>query len=85
MLKRLLVEIAAGRVGSLAELARAIDASPEMVGVMMTELERRGLLQRAGDCGSPCAGCPKEIACAPGASQGGAWMLTSAGRRSAEH
>lgn len=85
MLKRVLVEIAAGRVGSLTELAKTIDASPEMVEVMVMELERRGLLQRAGDCGSPCAGCPKEIACAPGASQGGAWMLTAAGRRYAEH
>lgn len=83
MLKRLLTTIAAGQVGNLTELAASIDASPEMVEVMVAELERRGLLQRAGECGTVCSGCPAERACDPG-TQGSAWMLTTAGRRYAE-
>lgn len=83
MLKRLLATMASGGVGSTAELAVAIDASPAMVEVMVAHLERRGLLQRAGDCGSACGGCPTEAACDP-AAKGNAWMLTAAGRRYAE-
>lgn len=80
MLKRLLKVVAGGQVGSTAELAAAIDASPAMVEAMVGELERRGLLQRAGECGVACKGCPSETACEP-RDQGGAWMLTTAGRR----
>lgn len=80
MLKRALATIAAGRVGSTAELAAAIDASPEMVEALVGELERRGLLQRAGECGAACTGCPTEAACGPKA-HAGAWMLTASGRR----
>jgi hypothetical protein len=83
VLKRMLNKVSAGQVGSTAELAEAMDASPAMVAAMVGELERRGLLQRAGDCGSACAGCPTEVACGPKV-QGGAWMLTAAGRRCAE-
>jgi hypothetical protein len=83
VLKRVLTTIAAGQVGNLTELAAAIDASPEMVEVMVAELERHGLLQRAGECGTVCSGCPAEPACDPG-TQGSAWMLTTAGRRYAE-
>lgn len=84
MFKRLLSAVASGQVGNTAELAAAIEVSPAMVEAMVAELERRGLLQRAGDCGSTCAGCPSESACDP-AAQGTAWMLTAAGRRYAEH
>jgi hypothetical protein len=83
VLKRILTKVAAGQVGSTAELAVAMQASPAMVEAMVGELERRGLLLRAGDCGSACAGCPTEVACGPKA-HGGAWMLTAAGRRCAE-
>lgn len=84
MFKRVLVTIAEGRVGSTQELAAALDTSPAMVEAMVAELEQRGLLERVGDCGDACAGCPVESACAP-AVRGSAWMLTAAGRRYAAH
>lgn len=84
MFKRLLSAVASGQVGNTAELAAAIDVSPAMVEAMVAELERRGLLQRAGECGTACAGCPSESACDP-KQQASAWMLTAAGRRYAEH
>ncbi|MFU8896562.1 MAG: FeoC-like transcriptional regulator [Gammaproteobacteria bacterium] len=83
MLRKLLSTVAAGRVGNTAELAVAIDASPAMVDVMVGELERRGMLQRAGDCGAVCTGCPTEPVCGSKAA-GSAWMLTAAGRRYTE-
>lgn len=83
MLKRLVANIAAGRIGSTTELAVAVDASPALVAALLGELERRGLLQRAGDCGAVCTGCPTAAECGPKA-QAGAWLLTAAGRRYAE-
>jgi hypothetical protein len=76
VLKRLLATIAGGRIGDTAELATAIDASPAMIDALLGELERRGLLQRSGDCD----GCPAGPGCELRA-QGGAWLLTAAGRR----
>jgi predicted transcriptional regulator of viral defense system len=84
VLKRLLSTIAAGQVANTAELAAAIDASPAMVEALVGELERRGLLQRAGDCGSVCTGCPTEPECGQ-QTQASAWLLTAAGRRYAEN
>lgn len=75
--------IAERELGSTAELAAAIEASPAMVEAMVAELERRGLLQRAGECGTVCSGCPAETLCGTH-SHGGAWILTTAGRRYAE-
>ena len=84
MLKRVLATIAAGRVGSTAELAAALDLSPAMVEAVVAELEQRGLLERVGECGDTCSGCPAESACSPSA-RGSAWMLSSAGRRYLAH
>ena len=84
MLKRLLATIATGRIGSMAELAAATDMSPEMIEALLAELERRGLLQRAGDCGAVCTACPAEPSCGP-AGQARAWILTASGRRYAGH
>ena len=83
MLKIVLTQVGAGRIGNTAELAAAMDASPAMVEALVGELERRGLLQRAGDCGSACTGCPTELECGQ-KTQASAWMLTAAGRRYAE-
>ena len=83
VLKRLLRVVAHGQAGNTAELAAAIDASPALVEAMVGELERRGLLQRAGECGSACGGCPSEAACDP-QQQASAWLLTAAGRRYSE-
>jgi Mn-dependent DtxR family transcriptional regulator len=83
VLKRLLEEVATGRIGSTAELATALGASSAMVAAMVDELERRKLLHRAGNCGSSCTACPAGTECAPKA-RASAWMLTAAGRRHAE-
>lgn len=80
MLKRLLQTIEAGQVGNTAELAEVLEASPALVEAMVVELEQRGLLQRVGECGDPCAGCPVESSCGI-APRRCAWMLTAAGRR----
>lgn len=80
MFRRLLGTVAEGRVGSTAELAHELDASPELVQAVVVELEQRGLLQRVGDCGEVCAGCPAETNCGPGVKRS-AWMLTTQGRR----
>jgi DNA-binding IclR family transcriptional regulator len=82
VLKRLLGIVADGQVGSTAELAAALGTSPLLVEAMLEQLERQGLLQRTGDCGVVCAGCPAEASCAPRATAR-AWMLTTAGRRHA--
>jgi predicted transcriptional regulator of viral defense system len=72
--------VAAGQVGSTAELAETLDASPELVQAVVVELEQRGLLQRVGDCGEVCSGCPAEVNCGPAVKRS-AWMLTTEGRR----
>lgn len=83
MLKILLATIAADKSGNTAGLASAIGTSPAMIEALIGELERRGLLQRAGECGSGCTGCPTPTGCGPGA-RGSAWLLTAAGRRYVE-
>jgi hypothetical protein len=83
VLKQLLATVAAGRAGNTAELASALQVSPGLAEAMVGDLARRGLLERVGDCGTPCAGCPAEMDCGP-APRRGAWMLTEAGRRCAE-
>ena len=82
MLKRVLQAIATGRVGSTAELAAALETSPEMIEAMVDQLARSGMLERVGECADACAACPVE-GC--GTVKGSAWMLTAAGRRYAAH
>jgi hypothetical protein len=81
VLKSLLAAVASGHAGNTAELAAAMQASPAMIEAMVGELERRGLLQRAGHCGTTCGGCAG--AAGDTRAHGCAWMLTAAGRRSA--
>ena len=83
MLKQLLATVAAGRAGNTAELASALQVSPGLAEAMVNDLAHRGLLQRIGECGTPCPGCPAEMDCGP-APRRGAWMLTEAGRRYAQ-
>jgi hypothetical protein len=80
MFKRLLSTVANGQTGNTAELAAAIDATPAMIEALVSDLERRGLLQRAGECGSGCNACQRGSECDP-KTGGGAWILTAAGRR----
>jgi Mn-dependent DtxR family transcriptional regulator len=83
VLKQVLTAVATGRIGNTAELAEAIGASTAMVAAMVAELERRGLLERAGECGTTCTACPAGPECGSNA-RASAWMLTAAGRRQAE-
>lgn len=83
MLRRLLGLIAQGRLGNTAELATALDVPKGLVEAMIGELAQRGLVQRAGQCGAGCGGCPAERTCGP-TGQAGAWLLTAAGRRHVE-
>ncbi len=80
MLRRLLRVIANGGLGNTAELATALDVSSGLVEAMIGELDRRGLVQRAGATGAGCDGCPMERNCGPRA-RAAAWLLTTAGRR----
>jgi hypothetical protein len=82
VLKQLLDCIESGQVGSTAEAAAALEASPALVEAMLGELGRRGLLQRAGDCAAGCGGCATAQGCETGATAR-VWMLTLAGRRAA--
>jgi hypothetical protein len=83
VLKILLATIAADQSGNAAGLATAIGTSPAMIEALIGELERRGLLQRAGECGSGCTACPVPTGCGHHA-RGSAWLLTTAGRRYVE-
>lgn len=80
MLKKLLQTIEAGEAGNTAELAEILGVSPALVEAMVGELEQRGLLQRVGECGDPCVGCPVESLCGI-APRRCAWMVTAKGRR----
>ncbi len=84
MLRQLLATIAAGQAGNTAELAAALGISSGLAEAMVNDLAQRGLLQRIGDCGTPCEGCPAEMNCGP-APRRGAWMLTETGRRYARN
>jgi hypothetical protein len=83
VLKRILATVADGNIGNTTELAAATGISAAMIEAVVGDLERRGLLQRAGACGSGCGACATESACASKA-QASAWMLTAQGRRYAE-
>ncbi len=59
MLHRFLETIQAGDVQSLAEIARTMDISPDMVLRMAQELTNKGYLQEIGtNCDEPQKGCP---------------------------
>lgn len=59
MLHRFLETIQAGDVQSLAEIARTMDISPDMVLQMAQELTNKGYLQEIGtNCDEPQKGCP---------------------------
>jgi hypothetical protein len=83
LLRQLLSTVAAGQAGNTAELAAALGISPGLAEAMVNDLSQRGLLQRIGDCGTPCDGCPAEMNCGP-APRRAAWLLTEAGRRYTE-
>jgi len=61
------------------ELARALDASPELVNLALTELARRGYLQPiTPGCSTACQHCPLRAACLY-RRQPQVWTLTGKG------
>jgi hypothetical protein len=74
-----------GGLHSLAELARRLGLSEPLVAAMVDDLDRRGYLTAVGDaCGTACAGCGLQEACAtPGAPAPRLLALTPRGQRAA--
>jgi len=63
MLERLLNLLRAPRTHSLADLAHALDTSPEMVQAMLEDLERMGYLRQVTGCAQGCSGCSLKNSC----------------------
>jgi len=75
MLERLLELLRAGGTYRVADLARALDTTPALVGTMLEGLERMGYLRQiAGECGEGCDACPLAGLCAAG-RDGRVWSL----------
>ncbi len=76
MLNRLLDLLRAGGTRRVADLARELDTTPELVEMMLEDLCRMGYLKRVGgECGGKCAACPMAGLCAAGGA-GKLWALT---------
>ncbi len=66
MLERLLELITRDNLVAVAELAQALDTSPEMVESMLDELERLGYLAAVPGCTTgACSGCSVQTGCRP--------------------
>lgn len=79
MLNRLLELLRAGGTRRVADLARELDTTPELVEVMLEDLCRMGHLKRVGgECGEACTSCPMSGLCAAG-SDDQLWVLTEKG------
>jgi hypothetical protein len=84
MLNRLLELLQAGGTHRVADLARELETTRELVEVMLDDLARMGYLKPVGgECGGGCAGCSLAGLCAagspstsPGADGGQVWALT---------
>ena len=75
MLNRLLELLRAGGTHRVVELARALDTTPELVEMMLEDLDRMGYLKRVGgECGEGCGGCSLAGLCSVGAG-GQVWAL----------
>jgi hypothetical protein len=81
MLQKLLAEIEKGGTLNPTLLAARLQTSPELVAMMLEDLERRGKLTRLStDCGTAavCGGCPVATTCTPGSqSQARVWLLST--------
>jgi hypothetical protein len=76
MLERLLELLRSGGTRRVSDLARELDATPELVGMMLEDLARMGHLKRVGgECGEKCGACPVAGLCAAGES-GQLWAWT---------
>jgi len=79
MLNQLVDLLRAGGVHRIADLARVLETTPELVEVMLEDLVRMGYLKQVGgQCGQSCAGCSLAGLCAAGEG-GRVWALTDKG------
>ncbi|TET49727.1 MAG: MarR family transcriptional regulator [Anaerolineales bacterium] len=75
MLNQLLALLREGGTRSIADLARELDATPQLVEAMLEQLAAQGYLARVENgCDRQCGSCPVEKACATG-DGGRVWSL----------
>lgn len=89
MLNRLLELLRTGGTRRVADLARELGTTPELVEMMLEDLCRMGHLKRVrGECGEKCSSCPMAGLCAAGspstslrAGEGQLWTFVEGGRQ----
>ncbi len=75
MLNQLLELLRQGGTHRVADLARELDTTPELIEMMLEDLCRMGYLKRVGGgCSEKCGTCPMAGLCAAG-SEGQLWVL----------
>jgi predicted ArsR family transcriptional regulator len=75
VLDQLLELLRSGGTRRVADLARELDTTPELVKMMLEDLCRMGYLKRVGaECPASCQACPMAGVCAAG-SPGQLWAL----------
>ncbi len=80
MLNRLLELLRVGGTHRVADLARELEITHELVEVMLEDLARMGYLKPVGEtCAERCATCPLAGLCAAGEG-GRVWTLTEKGQ-----
>lgn len=73
MLNRLLELLQTGDTHRVSDLARRLGTTPQLVEMMLEELQRMGRLKPVGErCVEECKACPLAGACAAG-MRGRAW------------
>jgi hypothetical protein len=79
---RMLRLLSEGGIRSTAELARRLEVSEGLVGLMMEDLTRRGYLASLGsDCSTGCGSCGLATACGTTGKSAPVLTLTEKGRR----
>lgn len=73
MMERLLGILRQGGTQTMESLARQLGVTPGLVEAMLADLERRGYVAQAGDCGEGCSGCDLAQGCS---KQGGQKLWT---------
>ena len=79
MLNRILELLRSGGTHRIADLARELETTSELVEMMLEDLARMGYLKRVdGACAGTCQGCSMAGLCAAGA-RGQMWALMDDG------
>lgn len=83
---QLLQLLGEGGIRSTAELARRLNVSEGLIGLMTDDLMRRGYLAPlAADCDTGCASCGLAAACGTLTKSPPILTLTEKGRRASSH